>query len=88
MSPTAPLPAFKLGERLHDPLQMYLVDAYTLPANLAGLPGISIPAGFTAEGLPLGLQLLGNHFQEETLLRASHAFESATDFHARRPSLG
>jgi aspartyl-tRNA(Asn)/glutamyl-tRNA(Gln) amidotransferase subunit A len=86
-SPTSPVPAFKLGERLRDPLQMYLIDAYTLPVNLAGIPAISVPAGFTAGNLPLGLQLMGRHFQEDRLLQAAHAFEQATDFHTRRPAL-
>jgi len=86
-SPTSPVPAFKLGERVQDPMQMYLVDAFTLPVNLAGLPGISIPGGFTREGLPLGLQLIAPHFAEESLLQAAHAFENATDFHTRRPKL-
>ena len=83
--PTSPMPAFKLGERMDDPLRMYLVDAFTLPANLAGLPGISVPGGFTPAGLPVGLQLLAPRFAEETLLQAAHAFESATDHHHRRP---
>jgi aspartyl-tRNA(Asn)/glutamyl-tRNA(Gln) amidotransferase subunit A len=86
-SPVSPVPAFKLGERLADPLQMYLIDAYTLPANLAGLPAISVPGGFTAGGLPLGLQLMAPHFAEERLLQASHAFEAATPHHQRRPAL-
>jgi aspartyl-tRNA(Asn)/glutamyl-tRNA(Gln) amidotransferase subunit A len=86
-SPTSPVPAFKLGERLADPLQMYLVDAYTLPANLAGLPALSVPGGFTRAGLPLGLQLMAPHFAEERLLQAAHAFESATPYHERRPTL-
>ncbi len=86
-SPTSPVPAFKLGERLQDPLQMYLIDAYTLPVNLAGIPAISVPGGFTGGGLPLGLQLMGRHFQEDRLLQAAHAFELATDFHTRRPAL-
>jgi aspartyl-tRNA(Asn)/glutamyl-tRNA(Gln) amidotransferase subunit A len=86
--PPAPMPAFKLGEKLDDPLQMYLVDAFTLPVNLAGLPGISVPAGFTPEGLPLGLQLIAPHFQEAALLQAAHAFEQATPHHDRRPPLG
>jgi aspartyl-tRNA(Asn)/glutamyl-tRNA(Gln) amidotransferase subunit A len=85
--PTSPVPAFKLGERLDDPLRMYMVDAFTLPANLAGLPGISVPGGFTADGLPLGLQLIAPHFREEVLLQAAHAFEQATDHHLRRPVL-
>ena len=86
-SPVSPVPAFKLGERLADPLQMYLIDAYTLPANLAGIPAISVPAGFTAGGLPLGLQLMAPHFAEERLLQAAHAFETETKFHERRPTL-
>ncbi|HKI98495.1 MAG TPA: Asp-tRNA(Asn)/Glu-tRNA(Gln) amidotransferase subunit GatA [bacterium] len=85
--PPAPMPAFKLGEKLDDPLQMYLVDAFTLPVNLAGLPGISVPGGFTPEGLPLGLQLIAPHFQEAALLQAAHAFEQSTDYHTRRPPL-
>ena len=86
-SPTSPVPAFKLGERVQDPLQMYLVDAFTLPVNLAGLPGISVPGGFTPQGLPLGLQLIAPHFDEPGLLQAAHAFESATEYHLRRPVL-
>ncbi|MCZ6558794.1 MAG: Asp-tRNA(Asn)/Glu-tRNA(Gln) amidotransferase subunit GatA [SAR324 cluster bacterium] len=87
-SPTSPVPPFKLGEKLDDPLQMYLVDAFTLPANLAGLPGISVPGGFTANGLPMGLQLLAPHWREELLLEAAHAFQQATDYHEKRPTLG
>jgi aspartyl-tRNA(Asn)/glutamyl-tRNA(Gln) amidotransferase subunit A len=86
-SPTSPVPPFKLGEKLDDPLQMYLVDAFTLPCNLAGLPGISIPGGFTEGGLPLGLQLMAPHWREQWLLEAAHAFEQATDYHTRRPPL-
>jgi aspartyl-tRNA(Asn)/glutamyl-tRNA(Gln) amidotransferase subunit A len=83
-SPTSPVPAFKLGERMTDPLQMYLIDAYTLPVNLAGIPAISVPGGFTGGGLPLGLQLMAPHFEEPRLLQAAHAFEQATEFHRRR----
>ena len=86
-SPTSPVPPFKLGEKLDDPLQMYLVDAFTLPANLAGLPGISVPGGFTAGGLPMGLQLLAPHWQEMLLLQAAYAFQEATEHHHRRPEL-
>jgi len=85
--PTSPVPAFRLGEKLDDPLQMYLVDAFTLPVNLAGLPAISVPGGFTASGLPLGLQLVAGHFAEERLLQAAQAFQEATDYHRRRPVL-
>ncbi len=79
VSPTSPTVAFKIGEKTADPLQMYLSDIYTIPANLAGLPGISLPAGLV-DGLPVGLQILGNHFQEEKILQASYAFEQAADF--------
>lgn len=85
--PTSPVPPFKLGERLDDPLHMYLVDVFTLPANLAGIPGISIPGGFTSSGLPLGLQLMGAHFAEDKLLQAAHAFQQATDHHTKKPQL-
>ncbi|MBI4081073.1 MAG: Asp-tRNA(Asn)/Glu-tRNA(Gln) amidotransferase subunit GatA [Candidatus Lambdaproteobacteria bacterium] len=85
--PTSPIPAFRLGEKLDDPLQMYLTDAYTLPANLAGLPAVSIPGGFTRAGLPLGLQLMADHFREDRLIQAAWAFEQATDHHRRRPAL-
>jgi aspartyl-tRNA(Asn)/glutamyl-tRNA(Gln) amidotransferase subunit A len=82
--PTSPTAAFKIGERTADPLTMYLSDIYTISANLAGLPGISIPCGFTKAGLPIGLQLLGPAFVEETLLQAAYAYQQATDWHNRR----
>jgi aspartyl-tRNA(Asn)/glutamyl-tRNA(Gln) amidotransferase subunit A len=66
---------------------MYLSDVYTLPANLAGIPGICLPCGLTREGLPVGLQLMAGHFQEEVLIRAAHNFEQATEFHKLRPAL-
>jgi aspartyl-tRNA(Asn)/glutamyl-tRNA(Gln) amidotransferase subunit A len=75
LSPTSPTTAFRLGEKMDDPLAMYLNDVYTVPANLAGLPGISVPCGFDAQGLPIGLQLIGKPFDEETLLRIAHAAE-------------
>ena len=81
--PTAPTPAFRLGEKTEDPLQMYLSDIFTIPCNLAGLPGLSLPCGFTRSGLPVGLQVLGAPFSEETILRVAHAYEQATDFHRR-----
>ena len=74
-SPVSPTPAFKLGEKLADPLQMYLSDIYTVSVNLAGIPGISVPCGTSTEGLPIGLQLLGNAFAEETILSASAVVE-------------
>ncbi len=83
--PVTATPAFKLGEKSGDPLAMYLVDLYTVSANLAGLPGISLPCGFSAEGLPIGLQLQAPPLQEERLLRAAHMFQSVTDWHGRRP---
>ncbi len=85
--PTAPTPAFKLGEKVDDPLQMYLSDIYTIPCNLAGLPGLSLPCGFAKSGLPIGLQVLGNHFQEEKILRVADAYERNTDHHIRKPNL-
>ena len=85
--PTAPTPAFKLGEKVDDPLQMYLSDIFTIPCNLAGIPGLSLPCGFTEGGLPIGLQILGNHFQEEKILRAAYAFERNTEYHKRTPKL-
>jgi aspartyl-tRNA(Asn)/glutamyl-tRNA(Gln) amidotransferase subunit A len=86
-APIAPTPAFKIGEKIDDPLQMYLSDVFTVPVNLAGLPGISIPCGFSSTGLPIGLQLIGKPFDEETILHAAYAFEQSTDYHRRKPSL-
>jgi aspartyl-tRNA(Asn)/glutamyl-tRNA(Gln) amidotransferase subunit A len=86
-SPVSPVPAFKLGELLDDPLAMYLNDIYTITANLAGLPAISLPCGFSAGGLPIGLQLMAAPFQEERLLRTARMFERATEWHTRRPDL-
>jgi len=85
--PTSPTPAFRLGERVADPLQMYLADIFTVSANLAGLPAISIPCGFTAQSLPIGLQLTGRMFDEATLLAAAHAYERETRWWTRQPSL-
>jgi aspartyl-tRNA(Asn)/glutamyl-tRNA(Gln) amidotransferase subunit A len=85
--PTSPTPAFRLGEKIEDPLQMYLTDVFTITASLVGLPAISVPAGFSREGLPIGVQLLGNHFAEAMVLRLAHAFEQATDFAKKRPPL-
>jgi aspartyl-tRNA(Asn)/glutamyl-tRNA(Gln) amidotransferase subunit A len=87
LGPTSPTPAFRLGERTSDPLAMYLSDIYTITANLAGIPGISIPCGLTKSGLPIGMQLLAPAFAEETLLRTARVFERATDWHAKRPGL-
>ena len=77
LTPTSPTPAFRLGEKTGDPLTMYLSDIYTIPCNLAGIPGISVPCGFSAEGLPIGAQLLAKSFREETLFTAAGAIERA-----------
>ncbi|MFC3039756.1 Asp-tRNA(Asn)/Glu-tRNA(Gln) amidotransferase subunit GatA [Virgibacillus xinjiangensis] len=88
VGPTAPTPAFRVGEKTEDPMTMYANDILTIPVNLAGVPGISIPCGFGENGLPVGLQIIGQHFDEETVYRAAHAFEQATDYHLKRPQLG
>jgi aspartyl-tRNA(Asn)/glutamyl-tRNA(Gln) amidotransferase subunit A len=82
--PTSPVPPFRLGEKMDDPLQMYLNDVFTVSANLAGLPGISIPCGF-AGGLPIGFQIIGRMFDEPSILRAADAHERATTWHERQP---
>ncbi len=87
VTPTSPTPAFRLGEKTDDPLQMYLADIFTISVNLAGVPAISIPCGFTSGNLPVGLQLIGKHFDEETLLKASYAYEQSTEWHKRKPDL-
>ncbi len=88
VAPTSPVPAFKVGERMEDPLQMYLSDIYTISANLAGIPALSVPCGFdTADGLPIGLQLMGKAFDEETLIAVGHRFQEATEFHLQSASL-
>jgi len=84
MGPTTPHPAFKLGEKTSDPVAMYMEDIFTISLNLAGMPGMSVPCGF-ANGLPVGLQLIGNYFAEERLLNAAHQFQQATDWHRQRP---
>ena len=85
MGPVAPSVAWKLGEKTADPVQMYLADIFTLSTSLAGLPGMSVPAGFGEGGMPVGLQLIGNYFQESRLLNAAHRLQQATDFHLRAP---
>ena len=87
VTPVMPTPAFKLGEKIEDPLQMYLSDIYTISVNLAGIPAISLPCGFSKVGLPIGLQILGRPFQEETVLRAAYAYEQATNWRTRRPTI-
>ena len=78
--------AFKIGEKTDDPVQMYLIDVCTLPVNIAGLPGLSVPCGFS-NGLPVGMQLIGPHFSESMLLRTAHAYEVATHWSEARPTL-
>ena len=86
LTPTTPTPAFELGAKLNDPLEMYLNDLYTLPANIAGLPGLSIPGGFV-DGLPVGLQIVGRSFSEPTLLRIANAYQTHTDWHNQAPDV-
>lgn len=86
IGPTTPTPAFKIGENIDDPLTMYVNDILTIPVNLAGVPGISVPCGFD-NGLPLGLQIIGKHFDEATIYRVAHAFEQVTDYHKQKPGI-
>ncbi|MFB9157778.1 Asp-tRNA(Asn)/Glu-tRNA(Gln) amidotransferase subunit GatA [Chromobacterium violaceum] len=87
LGPVAPTAAFNIGEKSGDPVQMYLSDIYTLSVNLAGLPGMSVPAGFAANGRPIGLQIIGNYFAEAKMLNVAHQFQQATDWHAKVPKL-
>ncbi len=87
LCPTAPTPPFKIGEKVDDPIQMYLTDVFTIPVNMAGLPGMAIPGGFSEQGLPIGFQLVGSHFEEGRLIQLSSAFQKVTDHHLKRPSL-
>jgi len=87
ISPTAPTTAFKSGSKAEDPLSMYLLDLMTIPANLAGLPGLSLPCGFDAQGLPIGLQMVGNVLREDTLLQVAYAYEQSSEWHKRSPSI-
>ncbi|SHN27312.1 Asp-tRNA(Asn)/Glu-tRNA(Gln) amidotransferase subunit GatA [Gracilibacillus kekensis] len=88
IGPTTPTPAYKVGEKIDDPLTMYTDDVLTTPVNLAGLPGISLPCGFSSKGLPIGLQIIGKHFDESMIYRTAYAYEQATDHHTKRPNLG
>ncbi|MFH0948730.1 MAG: Asp-tRNA(Asn)/Glu-tRNA(Gln) amidotransferase subunit GatA [Elusimicrobiota bacterium] len=88
LTPTAPSTAFRIGEKILDPMQMYLSDIFTISCNLAGICGISLPCGFSSENLPIGLQLLGKPYDEKTILRASHNFQKHTDYHLKKPRLG
>jgi aspartyl-tRNA(Asn)/glutamyl-tRNA(Gln) amidotransferase subunit A len=87
VTPTSPTPAFKIGEKIEDPLKMYLSDIYTISANLAGLPAISIPCGFTSKGLPVGLQILARPFNEEMLFRVAYTYEQNTEWHKMKPKI-
>ena len=87
VTPTAPTVAFKVGEKASDPLSMYLSDIYTIPANLAGIPAISVPCGFSKSGLPIGLQMMAKAFDEEILLRAAYTYEQNTEWHTKKPML-
>jgi len=86
VGPTMPQPAFKIGEKVNDPLTMYMADVFTVPINLAGVPAISVPCGFAGK-LPIGLQIMGRHFDEGTVLRAAQAFEEATPYHKKTPEV-
>jgi aspartyl-tRNA(Asn)/glutamyl-tRNA(Gln) amidotransferase subunit A len=88
MGPTSPTTAFRLGEKSADPVQMYLSDIYTIAVNLAGLPGMSIPCGFDGGGLPIGLQIIGNYFDEARMLNVAHQYQLATDWHTKAPAVG
>lgn len=88
IGPTTPTTAYKVGEKINDPLLMYVNDITTIPVNLAGAPAITVPCGFSENGLPIGLQIIGKHFDESTVYRTAHAFEQATDYHTKRPQLG
>jgi aspartyl-tRNA(Asn)/glutamyl-tRNA(Gln) amidotransferase subunit A len=87
ITPTAPSTAFKAGEKTADPLSMYLSDLMTIPVNLAGLPGISIPCGFDENGLPIGMQLIGNVLREDLLLQVAHVYEQSTTWHQKIPQI-
>ncbi|MBI2229486.1 MAG: Asp-tRNA(Asn)/Glu-tRNA(Gln) amidotransferase subunit GatA [Deltaproteobacteria bacterium] len=87
ITPTAPTTAFKIGEKIEDPLQMYLSDIYTISINLAGVPALSLPCGFDANGLPIGMQVIGKHFDESTILRLAYAYEQATEWHRGKPRM-
>ncbi len=86
LCPTSPTPAFRIGEKIDDPVSLYLTDIYTITANLAGVPGIALPAGFATDGLPIGMQLLGPYFSEARLLNIAHRYQQVTDWHTRAPA--
>ena len=87
LSPVSPTAAYKIGGQIADPIAMYMADIYTVSVNLAGLPAISVPCGFTKEGLPVGMQFIGNSFEEKKLIRMADAYQQMTDYHIRRPEI-
>ncbi|RKY03091.1 Asp-tRNA(Asn)/Glu-tRNA(Gln) amidotransferase GatCAB subunit A [Candidatus Poribacteria bacterium] len=87
VTPTSPTPAFRIGEKIDDPLTMYLSDIFTISVNLAGICAISIPCGFSSDGLPIGMQIIGKPFDEESIIRVAYAFEQNTDYHLRKPNI-
>jgi aspartyl-tRNA(Asn)/glutamyl-tRNA(Gln) amidotransferase subunit A len=87
LCPTAPSPPFRIGEKMDDPIQMYLTDVFTIPVNMAGLPGLAIPGGFSRTGLPVGVQLIAPHFEEGRLIQLGAAYQKETDHHLKRPPL-
>jgi aspartyl-tRNA(Asn)/glutamyl-tRNA(Gln) amidotransferase subunit A len=87
LTPVAPTPAFRIGEKVNDPLQMYLSDIFTIPVNLAGTCAVSVPAGLSQSGLPIGLQLIGKPFGEESIIKAAYAFEQATEWHKKKAAI-
>ena len=87
LGPTAPTTAYKAGEKVENPLEMYLGDIYTVSVNIAGLPALVVPCGFDPDGMPVGLQLIGRPYDESTLLKAGYTFEQNTDYHLSRPSI-
>ena len=86
VAPTSPTVAFRIGARTDDPVQMYLADVFTIPANMAGIPGIAVPCGFS-DGLPVSLQVLGRSFDEQGILRIAHAYEQAAGWHKQHPNI-
>ena len=87
LTPTTPNPAFAIGSKTDDPVTMYMEDVCTIPASLAGVPALSLPCGFTKDGLPIGMQLIGPAFEEGRVLMAGHRYQQATDWHAKRAAL-
>jgi len=87
IGPTAPTAAFRIGAKADDPVQMYLNDIFTIAADLTGAPALSIPCGFTQDGLPIGLQIQGNYYDEARVLDVAHRFQQVTDWHSRAPAL-